>query len=243
MLENRLKNIGFSDNSIRIYKKLLESSGLKAGELIKQTGLQRSVVYGVLKGLVERGLVTSVEIRGVAVFTANSPEALLDEMDDKRKMAESAVRDIRSLLAKNSREVTLLEGDDIVERIALKGLESARGSTVYFMGSTKSGIQAALEPFWIDYHQKRQLKSIWCKILYDTSTDQSIMDKRNNIPLCRAKYMPFGYDIPMWFHIWNDENVAIIVPGGDVPLAFHIKSKDTADALISYFKFLWDAKD
>jgi sugar-specific transcriptional regulator TrmB len=231
--------LNFSKNTSSIYLLLLESSGnLKAGEIITKTGLQRSVVYYCLEDLLNRKLISKKILHGVAVYSAQKIEALVYESERKLELTKNIAKQLEQITTIKEREVVVYEGDDIVRRISEKTLEQ-NTKTIYFLGSSKSGIQKNLEQYWKSFHARRIQKGIECKILYDTSTDKSILVNRNGMQGCKAKYLPFGMNIPMWFAISGDF-LAILVPGDEPPTAFIIKSKATAEAMEKYFNFLWD---
>ncbi len=234
-----LSSLNFSRNTSTIYILLVENSGnLKAGEIITKTGLQRSVVYYCLEDLLSRKLISKKILHGIAVYSACKPTALVDESERKLALTKKIAQQLEQISTIKEREVVVYEGDDIVRRISEKTLEQ-NTNIVYFLGSSKSGVQGNLEQYWKSYHLRRVKKGIECKILYDPSTHESILANRNNLQKCAAKYLPFGMNIPMWFAISGDI-LAILIPGDEPPTAFIIKSKATATAMEKYFNFLWD---
>jgi sugar-specific transcriptional regulator TrmB len=234
-----LSQLNFSKNTSTIYLLLLESSNsLKAGDVIAKTRLQRSVVYYCLEDLLARKLILKKILHGVAVYSAQKPVALVDESERKLELTKKIAVQLEQFTSVKEKEVVIYEGDDIIRRISEKTLEQ-NPETVYFLGSSKTGIQKNLEQYWKSYHARRIQKGIECKILYDTSTNQSLVKARNNLQGCSAKYLPFGASIPMWFAISGDF-LGILIPGDEPPTAFLIKSKTTADTMKKYFQFLWD---
>jgi sugar-specific transcriptional regulator TrmB len=238
MIEENLKKLGFTHNEVKIYLTLLRVGKLKAGELIKETGLQRSVVYNDLDELLQRGLVSKSIIKGVAVYASTDPEALAHEAEQKAFLAKKISEELKQKQRIKDREVVVYEGEGIVKRVADKSLDSPMGSTIYFLGPSKFGIQANLEKYWQQYHKKRYEKGVNCRILYDKSTDPRVLQNRNALPLCEAQYLPIEMEMPMSFII-SDDIVGMVVPSENPPLAFLIKSPKTAEALKNYFEYLW----
>ncbi len=238
MLEDNLKKLGFTSNETKIYLALLRLGKIKAGEIIKETGLQRSVVYSGLDEFMKRELISRSVSKGVALYTISDMDALVHEAENRKLLAEYVAEELKNKQGAKSREVLVYEGVDIIKRISDKNLDSKSGSTMYFLGPSKFGIQSNLEKYWSHYHKKRVEKDIYCKILYDKTTDPEIVSSRNTLPLCEAKYLPFETEMPMWFSICDD-SVGMIVPSEEPPLAFLIKSQKTAEALKRYFDYLW----
>ncbi len=241
MIENNLKKLGFTNNEIKIYLTLVRLGKIRAGDVIKETGLQRSVVYNSLEELIERELVTKTLSKGVATYSINDPDALVQEAEERRLLAETTALALKEKQSVKDREVVVYEGKDIIKRISDKSLGAKSGSTIYFLGPSKFGIQSNLEKYWKHFHKERINKNIKCKILYDRNTDNKILVERNNLPLCEAKYLPIEAEIPMWFSICGDL-VGMIIPSEEPPLAFLIKSPKTAEALTKYFDYLWAQK-
>lgn len=239
MIEENLKKLGFTHNEVKIYLTLLRVGRLKAGEVIKEAGLQRSVVYNGLDELLKRGLISKSVTKGVAVYASTDTEALVHEAEQRAFLAKKISKELKQKQQIKDREVVVYEGEDIIKRVADKSLGSPAGSTVYFLGPSKFGVQANLEKYWQQYHKKRAVNGIKCQLLYDKSTDPQIVANRNALPLCEARYLPIEMEMPMSFII-NDDMVGMVIPSENPPLAFLIKSSKTAEALKNYFGYLWN---
>lgn len=239
MIDDNLRKLGFSQNEVKMYLSLFRLGKTKAGDLIKETSLQRSVIYTGLERLSDRGLVSKAVSRGVTVYVANDPEALVYEAEQHSFLAKKVSEELKQKQQIKDREVVVYEGEDIVKIVANKYLEVNPGSTIYFFGSSKFGVQTNLEKYWQHYHKKRVEKGINCKILYEQNTDPRIVENRNTLSLCEARYLPLNTEMPMSFIVSYDK-VGMIVPSEEPPLAFLIKSKKTAEGLKKYFDYLWE---
>lgn len=238
-IKEKLKKLGFTENLIAVYLSLFDTEASKAGEMIERTGLQRSVVYTGLDELTERGLVSKTLVNGVATFRANNPESLEEELEHQKLIARSVAEEIKKKQTEVPREVAVFEGVEGIKRATNRNLAAPEGTTSYFLGPSKFGVQKELERFWHEYHKRRIKKHIRSKILYDRATPESILKDRNNLETCEARYLPFGMELPMWFNICGDF-VSMVVPGEDPPLVFSVRSRATAEALVNYFEYLWN---
>jgi hypothetical protein len=173
------------------------------------------------------------------VYAATDPAALVHEAQQRTALAGRIAEKLERQRGAAPREALVYEGGDIIQRIADRNLEAPAGTTVYFLGPSKFGIQANLESYWRRYHEQRIRNGIHCKILYDHDTDPQIVEDRNKLEYCEARYLPFQSRVPMWFNICNDA-VGMIIPSEDPPLAFLVRSRTTADALRTYFDYLWE---
>jgi sugar-specific transcriptional regulator TrmB len=237
--QGKFKDLGFSKNEMLVYISLYNLKKARASVIMKNTNLQRSAVYPTLDQLVKRKLVSKTLIRGVYTYTVNDPQSIVRENMDRLKQAQELSEELKKFSQLSPREASVYEGTDSIIKVSDQTLEVESGDTVYFLGPSKYGPQANLENYWSNYHKKRIAKGIKCKILYDKHTPNEIVEDRNSQPLCEAKYMPFGFDLPMWTTIYKD-TVAMVVPGEEPLLAFVIRSNKTAQGFIEYFNYLWN---
>jgi predicted transcriptional regulator len=235
---HRLLDHGFSKNEAHVYVSSIRLGRARASRILEDTGLPRSVVYLELDSLIRRGLVQKSKERGVTVFTALDSSHLIDEFQAKKHDLEDIAEELNNLEALREREVVVYEGVDIVKKVADKCLATPAGSTIYFLGPSKFGVQSKLERYWQRFHTERASAGIQCRLLYDISTDPDILLDRNAMPLCEARYMPINSELPMSY-IFTETVVGQILPAEDPPLAFTIKSTSSALAMKQYFEYLW----
>ncbi|MFA6476389.1 MAG: helix-turn-helix domain-containing protein [Candidatus Paceibacterota bacterium] len=76
MINESLKEIGFSDNSIRVYTQLLENGCSSARQLAENLGLPRTTVYDNLRLLIDSGLVIEKEEENKKLFEADDVKNL-----------------------------------------------------------------------------------------------------------------------------------------------------------------------
>lgn len=232
-----LIQLGFTQNESTIYITLLRHGVLKAGELISKTKLQRSVVYTSLSNLLSKKLVHKKDTKVLQYYAAD-PERILEIQRENLKDAELLVTQLNKERTALEKTAFVYEGNDIVTTVAMKSLTATKGSTIYFFGPSKFGVQENLEAFWQKYHTKRESLQINAKILYDRFVPEDILKQRNTYKSCKAKYLPLHTEVPISFVIW-DNHVAILVPGEKPPTVFFIHSPQTAETLIEYFMYMW----
>jgi len=78
-LYSDLQTLGLTANQAQVYLTLARAGELKAGEVIKKTGLHRNLVYTALQELIEKKLVSSSKFKNVAVYKTLAPARLLRE--------------------------------------------------------------------------------------------------------------------------------------------------------------------
>lgn len=101
MLEDSLKQLGFTDKEISIYLSILEHGKLSAAAVARLTGINRTTVYSVAKELVTKGVIAE-DIGSINLYyTALPPEDLRalyqkEEMAlrDRKAAVESAIAEL-----------------------------------------------------------------------------------------------------------------------------------------------------
>lgn len=104
MLQEILKNIGFSEKEIAIYSVILENGRISYTDIAKKTSMNRTTVYSVAKDLLMRGVIQEDLASPVKALVAAPPESLAvttsaEEKILKEKMVliSKAIEDIRSM--------------------------------------------------------------------------------------------------------------------------------------------------
>ncbi len=72
-----LIHLGFSPNEAKVYLAALELSVSPAQRIGDKAGANRATTYAVLKSLIKKGLITSVNVDGTQHFRAEAPQSIL----------------------------------------------------------------------------------------------------------------------------------------------------------------------
>lgn len=236
MLENQLKQLGFSKNETKVYLALFDSGKCRAGQIIESTGLHRNLVYTSLDELVAKGLVAKVLKNGVATFFVNSPELLLSMVEEQKNIAQEIVDTLKK---KNEvvRDIVVYEGEEGIKRSRNRALQYDAGETLYVIGSQASST-VEMEKYWRQFHLKREKQGINFKMMYESGVNPSDLEWRNTLKLSEAKYLPVQIDFPVWFAFIKDY-LEIGIPG-ETPLTFGLRSKEAVAAFKQFFNYFWN---
>ena len=96
--EPLLKQIGLTDNEIKIYLFLLKNSPSTKSPLVKATGISGSKVYEVLHRLSQKGLASITVENNIQHFSAASPDKIKDYLKRKREEITNAEQKINHIL-------------------------------------------------------------------------------------------------------------------------------------------------
>jgi len=113
-----LQILGLSSNQATVYLALARSGQSRAGEIIKRTSMHRNLVYVALQELIERNLVASNKIKGIAAFKTLSFARLLEEPRHKERLAKRLAEDMARIAhrATSAQEIVVHEGIDELRR-------------------------------------------------------------------------------------------------------------------------------
>lgn len=98
-----LEQIGLTEEQSKVYLCLISSGSLSARKIAFSTGINRSLVYKVLKQLIALELVTeTTNPRSVSTFIASHPSKLhlmIKRKEDELKSADQALNDVISTMS------------------------------------------------------------------------------------------------------------------------------------------------
>ena len=115
-----LRDIGLTDNEIRIYLELLSTEEALASDLADRTDINRTLTYQILKKLLKRGLISYVIKNNTKYFKAGHPDKLVDYLKEKELNVKKMIPDLLTLSKSEGKQhsVEMYEGKE-----GLKALE------------------------------------------------------------------------------------------------------------------------
>jgi sugar-specific transcriptional regulator TrmB len=190
-----LTKIGLTEKEAGLYASLIESGPATVSVISKNTGLHRPIVYKVLPGLQEKGLVTVSPKGKLRYYVAESPEKLqllLDAVADTLK--NDAIPELKGLFQSFSRRPTVkvLEGQKGVTFVFEDLLASLKtGETYYRYSSVRESLYDTNKYLPVNYKERRERKKIERLVI----TSEAVR-KRLEPSLDREeKIVPAKYDL------------------------------------------------
>ena len=83
MYEAELKELGLTNNEIKVYLILLENGILNPTHVAQKTGLHRSYVYDTLERLLDRGIINTILVNNKKHYQPVDPKALRQSFELK----------------------------------------------------------------------------------------------------------------------------------------------------------------
>lgn len=236
------KNIGLTDNEIKVYNYLLEKRKSIASRIAKDLNLNRSMTYSVLESLIQKGLVTYIITNKIKFFNATDPEKLVEYVREKERYFRSQegeihkiIPQLRGKLKKKEEEpqIEVFEGLEGFKALLDIIIKEATDKNYYVLGLT--GKTHKVIPHFYKHWNKRRLKAGVKRYVISTKKNY---DFAKNMPYTEARYLPKEYENPLSVLIWKGK-IAIRIWVGNKPFLIAIKNKDVYKAFHAYFRAMW----
>jgi sugar-specific transcriptional regulator TrmB len=153
----------------------LDHGPQSASELAKTTSVKRTYVYTVITELVTKGLTAQTKKGRATVFSAQSPDKLLDLAESQKLAAEQARLSLENVLptlksqhalSETKPVVTYFEGMEGVKRAYLESVLEKKEILAYVeYTSTSNKVSSELEKFWPQYFRLRQENNVFARVL------------------------------------------------------------------------------
>ena len=233
-----LKDVGFTNNEVKVYLTLLEMGSETAGKMAKRADLHRRPAYDALNRLVEKGVVVYAVKGGVKNFHAVNPQKILDMLNDRRKEVKGVLPELMQKYSKQKPKINseVYEGREGIKTIM--GDILRQGKEFISIGATGKG------PIMFPYHvvqftRERVKKGIKRKVLIaDTGKGRKYAMQLEQEKLVKVRFLPKGFENPQTTWVYADK-VVIILVSGDYPIANLIANKEIADSYREYFRIMW----
>ena len=228
----RLQKIGLNTNEVKIYLALLKLGSAQAGNISKESQVNRTTTYDSVERLIEKGLVTYVISANRKVFRPVAPETLLNQLKEKQKIVEESLPELNQLFkqAKEKEESDIYKGRKGIKSILNDILNYkeyiAFGSSGRFLGIMKYDFVAFQK-------RKKELK-IKAKVILSESSKRT---EQVRLAYSKFKYIPDKFTAPTTTFVYGDK-IAIIV-WSETPIATLITSKEVVESYKNYFNLLW----
>jgi sugar-specific transcriptional regulator TrmB len=163
-MEDKLKQLGLTDNEIKVYLCVLENTKITPALIARKTGVTRPTAYGVGKSLVEKGYIEADQLSPTLYFVALPPENISKiikkerlELEEKLKTAESLVSELTLVPRSKNYSIPKVKFIDEInfEKYIYEKLptwvESSKNSDGMYWGFQDSSLIEKY-PEWVKWH-------------------------------------------------------------------------------------------
>jgi sugar-specific transcriptional regulator TrmB len=236
-----LKEIGLTDNEIKIYLFLLKNGNSTTGPIIKKTQIANSRVYESLNSLISKGILTFNSQKDGKHFQAQGPEIFLEKQKELKERLENFIPELKKIKTKEEKEIqsAIYQGIQGFKTAFKKIIEDCpEKETIYIIGFPNQIYKIEqLKLFIANMNLKSASKKQKLKILLEQSTKETLGKEREREKYTEIKYMPKGYISPIAMDIFQDHVYIFIWE--ENPTVFMIKNKKVAESFKTYHNFLW----
>ena len=248
-LETILSTIGLTSEETKTYLLLLETGPTTVGVLAKRMALPRPSLYGFLKRLQVRGVVTQSLKNGVKTFAAESPAKIenifnqeIELLQNKRQLYHELLPEIEKVIPSKflTPKFQLYEGKEGVKHV-LKDMLLYRDIETQAYWPIKAMVDI-LSPDFFRYLNKGRIKNnLYTRAIWPISQKVDIKkhpylgvgsDFKREI-----RVAPRGIDFAMGY--WIYKNKVAFISSRKESFGFIIESKELVDMLLSQFEIIW----
>jgi sugar-specific transcriptional regulator TrmB len=238
-----LEEAGLAGNEVKVYLALLDLGSALAGEITKESGVNRTNVYDALDRLIEKGLVSYVVRANRKYFEAASPERIVNYLEErenelrkKKNLVNSILPEleIKRKLSKEPQEATIYKGRKGLKSVAEDVLKTKKELLAF---GAEGRFVESFPHYAEQWHRKRGKLGIPIKIIYN----EKIRAKKSKakFPILKMKFNARMYETPATTWLYGDK-VAIVVWSEKQPLTTLIRSKEVVKSYKQFFYILWD---
>ena len=239
-----LRDIGLTQNEIKIYVELLKLGTTTTGRIIKKTGIHGSKVYDGLERLKEKGLVGYVIIANTKHFKAVDPDRLIDFLEEKKKKIDNQEIEIKNILPdlkkrmfaeEEKTQAEIFSGWKGMETVFNEGIkEMGEADTWYVIGAYPGEDRERTDRFIQKVIMKTEAKKTKWKVIYNESARDTFKYSQQS---ALTTYRFLDQETPASINICKD--VVFIALWIMDPIAFRVRNKKVADSFKKYFEVMW----
>jgi sugar-specific transcriptional regulator TrmB len=254
MIEEILKEIGFNEKEAQVYLEALKLGRTTPARIAKNTGINRSTVYGVIGNLVKKGVIAE-DIGGKYDYVVALPPDSLEKILDQKKrelkkydnLVDKAINELNKLpsgIKFSLPKIRFVEESDIeeyLEKESDKWNESIRSTDGIWWGFQDPTFVANYQKWLKDYYKLKSTEGIKIQLLSTESEIEKIMENWNEP---RRKIRFWKKDLNFTSTLWAAGNYAIIIQTNEHPFyLFEIYNPELTHNLREMFRGIWENLD
>ncbi len=235
---SKLKDFGLGDKEARVYLALLEVGEAKAHEIASKAGVARPAVYDLLNRLTEEGLVGTIQKNKVAYFVANSPETIRRGLEEKQRVFDQLLPELRSAFntTKSKPRILYYEGVEGIKTVFEDTL-TAHNKTLLGILSMEDLFKTPGKEYMDDYVARRVAAGYTLRVIRSKPKEvghawQSAPGEKREL-----RYPPASMVFDMTTYIYDDKVGLISTEKENFGLI--IESVEYSNNMRHLFEALW----
>jgi len=234
-LEKSLEYLGLDQKEAKVYLALLQLGSGSVPKISIKANVKRPTTYLILEELRKKGLVTLVPKPNKTIYTAQSPQQLMEEQREREEIIREKMPELLAMYnsQKEKPKISFFEGEENIVKLYE---EIFKENEINIYGSINSLSPEAEKQLEKNLHSIKTNKSMVRELLQADSKSIQFQQK-NNSELHRIKIAPEQYKFPTDNLIFG--NKLAIFSYKDTPQAVVIESSDVVATYKSVFEILW----
>lgn len=166
MLKKELEKLNLTDREADVYLALLELGETSIERISKKSKIKRTTVYDVIEALKEKGLIGSVKHKKRALYYAEDPRILRNQLEEKKTVLNNILPQLLSMsaLIDKKPDIKYFEGIEGIKNVYRDTLEYP-DQEILMWGSTDVFKYFDEDFMWKYYLPKRLEKKIWMRAI------------------------------------------------------------------------------
>ncbi len=233
-VEQELINYGLSEKEAKLYLLCLRTGETTANRLIELSKLPRGTAYDILEKLKGRGLINSILKQKTTYFSANDPEVLVKELEEKKTNVQRVIPKLRKLSKTISKpiEINVFEGLSGVRLILDEIINDSK--EVIVVGNEQDARNVILH-HPENFRHKRMENNVKIKnLLEDSKTARSL----KNDKLSEVRFLKSLIDFKDVWILYNDTTVHMVM--NDPITTIKIVSEKLTNSQRILFNEIWN---
>ena len=237
-IANLLQEIGLTEKEASVYLAVLELGTATGYAVAHKANIKRPTTYQLLETLEQKWLVHRTPHGTKTLFTAESPEVLLRDINKKAELAKLGIPYLLALFNTNKTkpQIQLFQGKEGIKSAIEKVM---RADSVRLYGSSSEGLSVYPEAVR-EFTKAVMAKKITVKdILANPVTEAKYITMFKGLPNYEIRLMKPGARIQNDFALFND--TLVLFSYRPEAFALIITSRGMADMFKSLYDLAWDS--
>jgi len=242
LLKTSLLSLGFAEKEANVYLMLLELGKGTVSEIASRAEINRTTGYDILNRLVSYGLVSVSGKEPKQEFVAESPDKVIDFLENKKNETEKQIVGAKNLLPQlksihnvgGRPKIRFYEGKEGLKQVYEDTLTSHEAIRAY---ATVDDMHTGLPDYFPKYYQRRARKGIHIRAIIPktpTGIDRSKLDRAEARE--SALIPPDKYYFSPEINIYDNK---IMIASWREKLGIIIESPEIADAMKKIYELSW----
>tara|TARA_Y100000310_G_scaffold301155_1_gene337370 strand:- start:2049 stop:2768 length:720 start_codon:yes stop_codon:yes gene_type:complete len=234
MIEAELRNLGFTDNEIKVYLTLLKIGRAKAGRISKESSLERTSTYNALKRLQEKGIVSYVIEANRRIFAVAEPSKIVDMFKEKEERAKLVIPKLEQLkkIEQEKENILKFRGYAGIKTVLNDILKTCKDGEEHYILGPEGQLTNRMPTFAKIFVARKDKKKLKARVLLRKGRHSDVRSK-----YAKVRYLPQEVVSSSVTNIYGNK-VAIIL-WSEIPEAIIIDDRATAETYKTYFEFMW----